>query len=159
MQQAMNEIELMQIALTLARDAEKAGEVPVGAVLSAGDGEIIAAEHNRTIGNCDPSAHAEMLAIREAAEKIGNYRLVDTTLCVTVEPCVMCMGAVIHARIGRLIFGTNDAKWGGAGSLYNLADDPRLNHHPEVIPGVLADECRDLMRDFFRKRRKSLQTA
>jgi len=147
-------IAYMQMALEAARQAADIQEVPVGAVLVSAEGEILAQTHNRTICNNDPSAHAEMLAIRQAAAQLKNYRLLNTTLYVTVEPCLMCMGALIHARIQRLIFGTRDSKWGAAGSLYNLGEDRRLNHHPEIMEGLLLDECRGLIQDFFRARRR-----
>jgi len=144
----------MRMALVQARQAARLQEVPVGAVLVSAEGDILAKAHNRTICNHDPSAHAEMLAIRQAAAQRQNYRLLNTTLYVTVEPCLMCMGAVIHARIQRVFFGTRDPKWGAAGSLYNLGEDRRLNHHPEIVEGLLLDECRELIRGFFRERRR-----
>ena len=147
-------IGYMQMALEQARLAAEAEEVPVGAVLVAADGTVLARAHNRTICNSDPSAHAEMLVIRKAAEKLGNYRLLNTALYVTIEPCLMCMGAIIHARIQRVFFGTRDPKWGAAGSLYNLGEDRRLNHHPEIKEGLLLDECRGLIQGFFRARRR-----
>ena len=147
-------IAYMQIALKEARQAVEIQEVPVGAVLVSAEDEILARTHNRTICNSDPSAHAEMLAIRLAAARLKNYRLLNTTLYVTVEPCLMCMGAIIHARIQRVFFGTRDPKWGAAGSLYNLGEDRRLNHHPEIMEGLLLDECRGLIQDFFRVRRR-----
>jgi tRNA(adenine34) deaminase len=137
-----------------ARQAARLQEVPVGAVLVSAEGDILAKAHNRTICNHDPSAHAEMLAIRQAAAQRQNYRLLNTTLYVTVEPCLMCMGAIIHARIQRIFFGTRDPKWGAAGSLYNLGEDRRLNHHPEIVEGLLLDECRELIQGFFRERRR-----
>jgi tRNA(adenine34) deaminase len=147
-------IAYMRTALVQARQAARLQEVPVGAVLVSAEGDILAKAHNRTICNHDPSAHAEMLAIRQAAAQRQNYRLLNTTLYVTVEPCLMCMGAVIHARIRRIFFGTRDPKWGAAGSLYNLGEDRRLNHHPEIVEGLLLDECRELIQGFFRERRR-----
>jgi tRNA(adenine34) deaminase len=147
-------ITYMQIALAEARQAARIQEVPVGAVLVSAEGDILARTHNRTICDHDPSAHAEMLAIRQAADQRQNYRLLNTTLYVTVEPCLMCMGAVIHARIRRIFFGARDPKWGAAGSLYNLGEDRRLNHHPEIVEGLLLDECRELIQGFFRERRR-----
>jgi tRNA(adenine34) deaminase len=144
----------MRIALEEARLAAAIAEVPVGAVLVSAGGEILARAHNRTISDNDPSAHAEMLVLRRAAARLGNYRLLNTTLYVTVEPCLMCMGALIHARVQRLVFGTRDPKWGAAGSLYNLGEDHRLNHHPEIMEGLLLDECRELIQGFFRARRR-----
>jgi tRNA(adenine34) deaminase len=147
-------IAYMRTALVQARQAARLQEVPVGAVLVSAEGDILAKAHNRTICNHDPSAHAEMLAIRQAAAQRQNYRLLNTTLYVTVEPCLMCMGAIIHARIQRIFFGTRDPKWGAAGSLYNLGEDRRLNHHPEIVEGLLLDECRELIQGFFRERRR-----
>ncbi|MBC2732932.1 MAG: tRNA adenosine(34) deaminase TadA [Desulfobacteraceae bacterium] len=147
-------IAYMRTALVQARQAARLQEVPVGAVLVSAEGDILAKAHNRTICNHDPSAHAEMLAIRQAAAQCQNYRLLNTTLYVTVEPCLMCMGAIIHARIQRIFFGTRDPKWGAAGSLYNLGEDRRLNHHPEIVEGLLLDECRELIQVFFRERRR-----
>jgi tRNA(adenine34) deaminase len=143
----------MQIALEEARKARGIGEVPVGAVLVSAAGEILAAAHNRTIAESDPAGHAEILALRAGAEKLRNYRLLNTTLYVTIEPCIMCMGAVVHGRVARLVYGAPDPKWGAAGSLYNVAADPRLNHQIEIVSGVCAAECRQLMQDFFRSRR------
>lgn len=147
-------IAYMRAALGQAHQAARLQEVPVGAVLVSAEGDILAASHNRTICNHDPSAHAEILAIRQAAAQRQNYRLLNTTLYVTVEPCLMCMGAIIHARIQRIFFGTRDPKWGAAGSLYNLGEDRRLNHHPEIVEGLLLDECRELIQGFFRERRR-----
>jgi tRNA(adenine34) deaminase len=146
-------IEMMKVALTEAQSARKKGEVPIGAVLVSHNHQILAAEHNRTITLNDPTAHAEILALRSAAAKIGNYRLLNTMLYVTVEPCPMCMGAVIHARVSRVIFGTRDPKWGAAGSLYDFAADPRFNHQPEIIEGVCKADCKTLIQKFFRQKR------
>jgi tRNA(adenine34) deaminase len=146
-------IELMKKALDEAEKARKKGEVPIGAVLVADNKDVLAAEHNRTITLNDPTAHAEILALRSAAAQIGNYRLLNATLYVTVEPCPMCMGAIIHARVAQVIFGTRDPKWGAAGSLYNLANDQRFNHQSEIIEGVCKDECKTLMQNFFREKR------
>jgi tRNA(adenine34) deaminase len=145
--------EYMRMALEQARKAAEIDEVPVGAVLVSASGEILAAAHNRTVAEQDPTAHAEILALRAAAGKLRNYRLLNTTLYVTIEPCVMCVGALVHARVARLVFGAPDPKWGAAGSLYNAAADPRLNHQVEVLPGVCAAECRDRMQAFFRSKR------
>jgi tRNA(adenine34) deaminase len=145
--------DYMKLSLEEARRARQIDEVPVGAVLVAESGELLASAHNRTIIEHDPTAHAEILALRAAAGKLRNYRLLNTTLYVTVEPCVMCTGALVHARVKRLVFGALDPKWGGAGSLYNLAADPRLNHQIEVVAGVCAEECRELMQAFFRSKR------
>lgn len=143
----------MEIALKRARAAADEGEVPIGAVLIDSDGEVLYAAGNQVITRSDPTAHAEMLCLTEAARKTGNYRLLGTTLYVTIEPCVMCMGAVIHARVATVVFGAPDPKWGGAGSLYDLPSDRRLNHHPKIINGVCEDRCRALLQDFFRARR------
>ncbi len=144
----------MGIAL---REAEKAGqsdEVPIGSVIVAKTGEVISSARNMTLGLLDPTAHAELLAMRKAAYLTGNYRLTGATLYTTIEPCIMCMGAAIHARLERVVFGAPDPKWGGAGSLYNFSDDTRLNHRITVTPGVCEKECRDLMQVFFRNKRK-----
>ena len=146
-------IEIMQIALNEARRARKKDEVPIGAVLVADNHQILAAEHNRTITLNDPTAHAEILAVRSAAEKIGNYRLLKTTLYVTVEPCPMCMGALLHARVSKVVVGAHDPNWGAAGSLFNIAEDQRFNHQLEVVEGICKSECKKLMQDFFRQKR------
>ena len=145
--------DYMRLALQEAKKAGQFDEVPVGAVLVSEAGEVLAAARNRTIELCEPTAHAEVIALREAAGKTRNYRLLNTTLYVTIEPCPMCMGALIHARVARLVFGAMDPKWGAAGSLYNLAQDRRLNHQIEVIAGVCAPECRGLVQEFFRRKR------
>jgi tRNA(adenine34) deaminase len=145
--------DFMELAFQEAKKAGQIGEVPVGAIIVFENGEILATAHNQTIKRVDPTAHAEILALRKAALEVNNYRLLNTTLYVTVEPCIMCMGAILHARISRLVFGTTDPKWGAAGSLYNYAEDDRLNHRVEIIAGVRAKDCRMLMQDFFRKRR------
>ena len=148
----------MELAIREAEGAAAMDEVPVGAVLVDAVGNILAASGNRVITLGDPTAHAEILVLRKAAEALSNYRLIDTTLYVTVEPCPMCMGALIHARVSRIVFGTEDPKWGAAGSLYNLAADSRLNHHPDIVPGISREPCRRLMQTFFRARRKSVAT-
>jgi len=145
--------DYMRLALQEAKKAGQFDEVPVGAVLVSEAGEVLAAARNRTIELCEPTAHAEVIALREAAGKTRNYRLLNTTLYVTIEPCPMCMGALIHARVARLVFGAMDPKWGAAGSLYNLAQDRRLNHQIEVIAGVCEPECRGLVQEFFRRKR------
>jgi tRNA(adenine34) deaminase len=139
-------------ALELARRAGAAGEVPVGAVLVR-EGEIIGEGWNQSIGACDPTAHAEMLALRAAATRIGNYRLADCTLYATLEPCPMCAGAMIHARVARLVFGAADPRAGAAGSVFNLLQTDVLNHRIQGVGGVLTEECGALLRDFFRARR------
>jgi len=146
-------IGYMQLAIEEAKKAGQKAEVPIGAVLVAESGDLLSRSHNQTISLADPTAHAEILALREAAQKVSNYRLLNTTLYVTVEPCIMCMGAIVHARVAKVVFGTSDPKWGAAGSLYNLAADMRLNHQPEILHGICRDECRTLMQDFFRARR------
>ena len=145
----------MRLALAEAKKAGQNDEVPIGAVLVSGDGSLLAEACNQTIRRCDPTAHAEILTLRQAASKTGNYRLTGAVLYVTIEPCAMCMGALIHARIARLVYGARDPKWGAAGSLYNLAADERFNHQIEVIAGVCESECRALMQEFFRSRRSS----
>ena len=144
----------MTEALAEAVLAEANGEVPIGAVVVLND-LIIGRGHNRPISQNDPTAHAEMIALRDAARTLNNYRLPGTTLYVTVEPCLMCMGALLQARVRRLIFGCYDPKAGAAGSLYNVSNDPRLNHQLEVTTGVCGDESRDLLQRFFRSKRKT----
>lgn len=142
----------MRAALELARSAEQAGEVPVGAIVVK-DGVIIGRGFNAPISRHDPSAHAEMQALRDAAQHLGNYRLVGCELFVTLEPCVMCMGALFHARIARVVFGARDPKTGACGSVLDLFAEPRLNHHASVTTGVLAGECGQVLSDFFAARR------
>jgi len=146
--------KFMELALDEAKKAGQIGEVPIGAVLVAENGAVLSAAHNQTIKQVDPTAHAEILALREAAAKIHNYRLLNTSLFVTVEPCMMCMGALVHARVKRIIYGATDPKWGAAGSLYNLPEDFRLNHRVEIIKDIREEECRGLMQAFFRAKRK-----
>ncbi len=148
----MNDEDFMRAALELARQAEQAGEVPVGAVVVK-NGEIIGRGSNAPIGLHDPSAHAEMLALRDAAQHVGNYRLVDCELYVTLEPCLMCVGAMFHARIARVVYGASDPKTGAAGSVMNLFEEQRLNHHAMVQGGVLAEECGKVLSHFFAARR------
>ena len=142
----------MRIALDEARSALAHGDVPVGAVVLRG-GEIIARRHNEREATGDPTAHAEVLALRDAAAVIGSWRLDDCTLVVTLEPCVMCAGALLAARIGRLVYGAADLKAGATASLYNVTSDPRLNHNPPVEHGVLAAECSQLLTEFFADKR------
>ena len=149
----MNHTHFMRQALLEAQQAARQDEVPVGAVLVAQDGTVLAKAHNQTIALCDPTAHAEILALRAASRALGNYRLPNTTLYVTIEPCIMCMGALLHARVARIVFGAKDPKWGGAGSRYNLAADAGLNHAIDVQGGLLENECRELIQDFFRAKR------
>lgn len=149
-----NDIAYMRLALTEAVKAGARGEVPVGALAVDEQGTVLVAEGNRTLERCDPAGHAEMVVLREAAARIGNYRLAGVTLYVTLEPCAMCAGAMIHARIARLVYGAVDPKSGAVDSLYRLGRDARLNHQFAVTGGVLATECGDLLRDFFRERRQ-----
>ena len=142
----------MQAALAEAREAALAGEVPVGAVLFLGERQISLGQ-NRVLRNQDPTAHAEVVALREAGRVVGNYRLLDTTLYCTLEPCAMCAGAMLHARIGRLVFGALDPKAGAAGSVLTVLNHPKLNHRLAVDGGVLAAECGELLRAFFQERR------
>ena len=139
-------------AIELAREAERAGEAPVGAVVVC-EGEIVGRGRNGPIGRRDPTAHAEILAMREAAERLGNYRLTGCGLYVTLEPCVMCAGAIVHARIGRVVFGARDLRFGGVRSKFRLADSELLNHRAEIVEGVLGAECMELLQRFFRERR------
>jgi tRNA(adenine34) deaminase len=148
---------LMKQALSEAEKGSSTGEVPVGAVLASPEGQIVAKAYNQPIALGDPTAHAEILAIRKAGLFFRNYRLNDTTLVVTLEPCLMCMGAAINARIARLVFGTVDPKAGAAVSLYNFAEDKRLNHKIEVVSGIMEEECRSLIQNFFRVRREKVK--
>ncbi|MDO9282711.1 MAG: tRNA adenosine(34) deaminase TadA [Methylotenera sp.] len=145
--------DFMQQALKLARIAADAGEVPVGAIVVK-DGVIIGRGSNAPISTSDPTAHAEVRAMRDAATHLGNYRLVDCTLYVTLEPCAMCTGAIQHARIARLIYGASDPKTGACGSVVNLMAEPKLNHHTDITKGVLAQECGAMLSAFFVARRK-----
>jgi len=142
----------MQAALDGARGAAQRGEVPIGAII-VHDGRIIARAGNRTITDCDPTAHAEIVALRAAAQQLKNYRLLDATLYVTIEPCSMCAGAMIQARIARLVYGADDAKGGAVRSCFSILDHPQLNHRVEVTSGILADESATLLKEFFAPRR------
>src|SRR4051794_21759758 len=144
----------MQRAIQLAREAEEAGEVPVGAILVDDAGNVLGAASNRTIKDHDPTAHAEILALRAAGMNVRNYRLTGTTMYTTIEPCVMCAGALVNARVKRLVYGAADERFGAVETLYNLCNDPKLNHRIEITTGVLADKCRNLMQEFFKKRRE-----
>jgi len=148
------DVELMRKALELAEVAQRHGDVPVGAIVTMG-GEIAAVGFNQKEANHDPTAHAEMVALRQASARRGGWRLTGATLYVTKEPCVMCAAACVAARIDRLVYGCPDPKGGGAGSVHNLVDDPRLNHRIDVSAGVLADEASEMLRAFFRARRDS----
>ncbi len=152
MTNTFNDSDYMQIALELAHQAAANGEVPVGAIVVK-EGEIIGRGANAPIGLHDPTAHAEIQAMREAATYLGNYRLVDCTLYVTLEPCAMCSGAIQHARITKLVYGAADPKTGACGSVINLMNEPKLNHHTEIIGGVMADECGAILSRFFKQRR------
>jgi len=148
----VNHIELMAAALEEARRARDAGEVPIGAVVAI-DGEIAGRGFNQPISSGDPTAHAEIVAIREAAARAGNYRLTGATLCVTIEPCLMCVGALVHARVGTLVFGAAEPKSGAITSTVRGGELPGHNHRFEVVAGVREDECRDLLQLFFKQRR------
>lgn len=142
----------LKLAIDLAREAAQAGEVPVGAV-AVQDGVVIGRGRNSPVAWNDPTAHAEILAIREAARATGNYRLEATTLYCTLEPCVMCAGALVHARVKRLVFGARDLRFGGVRSKFRIADADVLNHRVEIVEGKLGAECAELLEDFFRRRR------
>lgn len=146
------DVQFMQEALAEARGAATAGEVPIGAVL-VHDGKILARSGNRTIRDCDPTAHAEIVVLREAARLLDNYRLAGTTLYVTIEPCSMCAGAIIQARVPRLVYGADDPKGGAVRSCFEILSDPRLNHQVEVTSGVLAADCSAIIQSFFAQRR------
>jgi tRNA(adenine34) deaminase len=146
------DIDFMHLALAQARAAADSGEVPVGAVIVK-SGEVIASGANRPIAQHDPTAHAEILALRRAGEALSDYRLLDTTLYVTLEPCIMCASAIIHARVQRVVFGAWDPKAGAAGSVMNVFTTPQMNHRVDVFGGVLIEECANLLSEFFRARR------
>lgn len=150
--QAELDRQFMQQAIEQAKLAAAAGEVPIGAVLVR-DGQVISTGFNQPICNSDPSAHAEMLAIRSAAQSVSNYRLPGSTLYVTLEPCAMCAGAILHARVDRVVFGAVDPKTGAAGSVLDVFSEKRINHHTQVESGVMGQECGQLLRDFFKERR------
>ncbi len=150
--QAQLDIQFMQQALEQAKLAALAGEVPVGAVLVR-DGEVLSQAFNRPISNHDPSAHAEMLALRAAAHKDGNYRLPGTTLYVTLEPCVMCAGALMHARVERVVYGAPDPKTGSAGSALDIFSVKQINHQTRIEGGLMSEECGQVLKDFFKERR------
>ncbi|MBI1737982.1 MAG: tRNA adenosine(34) deaminase TadA [Acidobacteria bacterium] len=147
-----NEEQFMRVALEEARRAAEAGEVPVGAVVVL-DGQVLASAANRTITDGDPTAHAEMVALRAAAKALGNYRLAGATLYVTLEPCAMCAGALVHARVARLVYGCDDPKVGAVNWCLRVVEHPMLNHRVEVTSGILAGECAALLRGFFEARR------
>lgn len=143
----------MRKAIEAAQKARELNEVPIGACLIDKNGELISIAGNLTISACDPTAHAEILVLREAAAKIGNYRLTGTCLYTTIEPCAMCAGALVNARVQRLVFGAHDERFGAVETLFRLCDSSSLNHRLEITSGVLAKECRALMQEFFRKKR------
>jgi tRNA(adenine34) deaminase len=149
----MNDEFWMTRALELAHQAERMGEVPVGAVLVLNN-ECVAEAWNQPIAAHDPSAHAEMLALRQAGQKLGNYRLNDTTLYVTLEPCTMCAGAIIHARIARVVYGAVDPRAGAGGSVFQILDSDKLNHRVQITGGVLETACTEILQDFFKKKRQ-----
>jgi tRNA(adenine34) deaminase len=148
----MSDAIFMQQALSQAQNAWALGEVPVGALVVK-DGQVIATGFNQPIGTHDPTAHAEIMALRAAAEILGNYRLPGCELYVTLEPCAMCAGAMMHARLARVVFGASDPKTGACGSVINLFEQEKLNHHTELVGGVMAEECGQLLRTFFAERR------
>jgi tRNA(adenine34) deaminase len=145
--------KFMRLALVEAEKAAQLSEVPVGAILVSQDGTVLGKGYNQSVNICDPTAHAEIISLRMASKNIRNYRLIGFTIYVTVEPCPMCMGALIHARVTRLVYGTKAPKWGAAGTLYDLSSDPRLNHTIEVHGGVLEKECREVLQSFFKIQR------
>ncbi|MGI8638688.1 MAG: tRNA adenosine(34) deaminase TadA [Pyrinomonadaceae bacterium] len=147
----------MQKAIEAAKNARDLNEIPIGACLIDKNGELLAVAGNRTITNCDPTAHAEILALREAAAKINNYRLTETVVYTTIEPCAMCAGALVNARVKRLVFGAQDERFGAVESVFRLCDTSSLNHRIEISSGVLAEDCRKLMQDFFREKRSQLR--
>ena len=148
----------MEQALVYAKQAEQLDEIPVGAIIVK-DNQLISAGYNRSITDNDPSAHAEMIAVREAGKVLNNYRLIDCTLYVTLEPCSMCAGLLVHSRIKRLVFGAADAKTGSAGSIMNLLQEPRLNHQVEITGGVLETQCAEVISSFFKRRRAQIKAA
>ena len=154
----MNDEDYMRAALEQARQAGACDEVPVGAVVVL-DGEIVDRGFNQPIGRHDPTAHAEIMALRDAATRLGNYRLPGCALYVTLEPCVMCSGAIMHARVARVVFGARDPKTGVAGSVLDLFAEPRLNHHATIEGGLLADDCGRMLSSFFAARRSKTLVA
>jgi tRNA(adenine34) deaminase len=154
-----SDLEFMRIALSEAEKARDLEEVPIGACIVSAEGEVLSAGSNRTITNNDPTAHAEILVIRAAAAKIGNYRLTGTTIYTTIEPCAMCAGALVNARVARLVFGARDERFGAVETRFRLCDSPELNHRLEIESEVLAVECRSIMQEFFRGRRSAKTVA
>ncbi len=151
----MDDKYYMDLAINEAKKAENIDEVPVGAVIVDTNDTVIGYGYNCPISSNDPTSHAEINAMRMAARASKNYRLTDTTLYVTIEPCIMCMGAIIHARIRRVVFGAKDPKWGAAESLYSMADDKRLNHQPEIVSGIYEDETKRIIKQFFMNKRST----
>ncbi len=149
----------MRKAIEAAAIARDFAEIPIGACLISNQGEILAIGGNRTITDSDPTAHAEILVLRTAGAKIGNYRLTETILYTTIEPCAMCAGALVNARVKRLVFGAHDKRFGAVESVFRLCDTSSLNHKIEITPGVLAADCKKLMQDFFRQKRNHLRMA
>lgn len=149
----------MKVAIEAAKEAASAGEVPIGACLVDESGKLISVARNRVISDCDPTAHAEILVLRDAARSIGNYRLLNTTIYTTIEPCAMCAGALVHARVKRLVFAAHDERFGAVETLFRLCDNPLLNHRLEITSGVLAEESRRIIQDFFRQRRLEKRNA
>ncbi len=149
----MNDDFYMNLAIKEAGKAAKVNEVPVGAVVVDSENTVIGYGYNNPILSNDPTSHAEINAIRMACRNVKNYRLINTSLYVTIEPCIMCMGAIIHARIKRVVFGASDEKWGAVNSLYTMADDKRLNHNPEIVSGICKEKTRQIMISFFKDKR------
>ena len=149
----MNDDFYMNLAIKEAGKAAKVNEVPVGAVIVDEESKVIGYGYNSPISSNDPTSHAEINAIRMACRSVKNYRLINTSLYVTIEPCIMCMGAIIHARIKRVVFGAKDLKWGAVNSLYTMADDRRLNHHTEIRSGVCEEKAKKIIKDFFKNKR------
>lgn len=147
------DLEFMRVALAQAEAASDREEVPIGACIISMEGEVLASTSNRTITDNDPTAHAEILALRAAAAKVGNYRLTGTTVYTTIEPCAMCAGALVNARVARLVFGAHDERFGAVETKFRICDSPHLNHRMQIESGVLAENCRVLMREFFKERR------
>jgi tRNA(adenine34) deaminase len=151
---AMTDLQYMQLTLEEARLAAEAGEVPIGAVLvQVADGKVLARAGNRTIRDCDPTAHAEIVVLREASRALSNYRLSSTTMYVTLEPCVMCAGAIIQARVPRVVYGADDPKGGAVRTCFEVLSHPKLNHHVDVTAGILAEQCAGILQKFFTARR------
>lgn len=149
----------MQRALEAAERARQANEIPIGACLIDNEGNLLAVAGNRTRTDCDPTGHAEIIVLREAAQKIGNYRLTETVLYTTIEPCAMCAGALVTARVKRLVFGAADERFGAVETLFRICDSSSLNHRMEITSGILADECKKLMQDFFRAKRRKMDNG